>query len=666
MKKTTALCLLLAGAACAQAKSYTVASPDGALSINVDTGKELTWSVNVDGDAAVLPSPISLTLSDGRSLGRDPKVTKSRLQSVDTEFATPLYHKTSVTDRYNELTLDMRGGYALQLRAYDDAAAYRFILRQSADSVTITDEQATFAFGGDRKAWLPFNNDLRDPSYPYSFAFESYYDEIPLAQMPADTLSITPALIELPQGRKALVMEGLLDNYPGMFLRRSADGNALCGAFAPVPASVRVGGFNRLNLVPVSSAGHIARTSGRAVLPWRVVAVVDNDTQLPDLDLAMRLSEPSRIADTSWIRPGKVAWDWWNDWGITGVDFEAGINTRTYMHYIDFAARKGLEYVILDEGWAKDNGDILDINPAIDLDAIIKYAESKGVSIILWATWRQLKDDCPALMKRFADMGVKGFKVDFFDRADQTIIASVAHIAQTAADNRMLLDLHGFRPTGLHRPYPNIVNYEGVKGLENYKWTPFGHGAPDQLRYDVSIPFIRMVAGTLDYTPGAMTNATAASYRASNDAPMSLGTRAHQVAMYVIYDGALQMLADSPSAYDLEPACADFMASIPTVYDETRVLTGSVGEYVAIARRKGDTWYVGAMTNTKPRTLSLDTSFLAPGTEWEATILSDGINAAKHPTDHRITASRIKGGTAIETALAPGGGWTAIIRPAGR
>lgn len=660
LRHILAAALLVAG--CAQARTYTVASPDGRLSISVDAGKTLTWSIAMDGTEVMRPSRIAVELADGRTLGEDAKVRRTRRSSVDTTFDTPLYHKTAVADRYNQLTLDMRGGYALQLRAYDDAAAYRVVLAQP-DSVAILSETAEFGFAPESKAWVPLVNDLRDPSYPYSFSFESYYDELPLGTLPTDTLAVTPLLVALDGGAKALVMEGALYDYPGMMLRHRGDG-VFGSVHAPLPATDKVGGFNRLNLIPTSDAGCIARTAGTAALPWRAVAVVRDDAQLPDLDLAMRLAEPSRIRDTSWIRPGKVAWDWWNDWGLTGVDFPAGINTATYKHYIDFAARKGLEYVILDEGWATDNGDLLDINPDIDLPSIIDHADSKGVGIILWATWRQLKDDAPALMRRFADMGVKGFKVDFFDRDDQQVIASVADIAEAAADCRLLLDLHGFRPVGLHRTYPNIVNYEGVKGLENYKWGRFGEpGQPDQLRYDATVPFIRMAAGPLDYTPGAMTNSTAASYRPSNDAPMSLGTRAHQVAMYVVYDGALQMLADSPTAYDREPACADFMAAIPTVFDETRVLAGSVGEYVAIARRKGDTWYIGALTDSNPRELSLDTSFLEPSTAYEATVLRDGVNAAKHPSDHRIERMAVDAVSPMRVSLAPGGGFAAAVKP---
>ncbi len=658
MRNLAFLCALALALGCA-ARDYSVASPDGSLRATVATTPAgLSWSVTLDGDTVLRPSAIALTTTAGTPVGAGTRVASASRRSVDSSFPTPLYRKQAVADRYNELTLRLRGGCALQLRAYDDAAAYRLLLDMpGADSVDIVSETAEFRFGGERRAWLPLVNDLRDPAYPYAFSFESYYDEMPLAQMPPDTLSCTPLLVELDGGRKALVMEGALDRYPGMFLRRTPAGDGLAAVHAPRPAASRVGGFNRLNLIPTAAEPFTARVPASFALPWRAVAVSRTDAGLAELDLAMRLAEPSRVADTSWIVPGKVAWDWWNDWGITGVDFEAGINTATYKHYIDFAARKGLQYVILDEGWARDNGSLDEINPDVDLPAIIAHARERGIGIILWATWRQLKDDYPALMRRFAEMGVRGLKVDFFDRDDQEVVASVAAMAEAAAENRLLLDLHGFRPVGLQRTWPNIVNYEGVKGLENYKWGNFGPGGTDQLRYDVAIPFIRQVAGPLDYTPGAMTNSTRASYRPSNDAPMSVGTRAHQAAMYVVYDGALQMLADSPTAYDREPAFTDFIASIPTVWDETRVLDGRVGQYVVMARRAGSVWYVGVMGNDEPRTISIDTSMLPACT---ATVLRDGPNAAKHPEDYTVASTTVVPGTPLELRLAPGGG--AVLR----
>ena len=669
MKKEILLSLIIGCASIGvYAKDYNLKSPDGSIDVCISTGKSgLQWSITQDGQVVMNPSSIGMEFSDGEVVGNNSKVTKVRKYKVESTFRSPLYKKSYVREKYNQMNLTLNGGCELQVRAYHDAAAYRFVLSRK-DSVDIVSEIAEFNFGKEKKAWIPYINDLRDAGYPYSFSFESYYDEQPLGEMYADSIAITPLLINIDDKKKALVMEGALYDYPGMFLKRSEDGNALTGVYAKVPKTDHSKGFNHLNLIPDSWENYIARVAGNAALPWRAVVVSDNDSQLADLDIAMLLAEPNKIGNTDWIKPGKVAWDWWNDWGLTGVDFEAGINTETYKYYIDFASDNKLDYVILDEGWAKDSGSLDEINPAVDLQAIIDHANDKNVGIVLWATWQQLRDDYPTLLKRYADMGVKGFKIDFFDRDDQVVTSSISKIAEEAAGLGLILDLHGMRPIGVQRTYPNIVNYEGVKGLENYKWGTFRANDPDQLRYDVTIPFIRMAGGPLDYTPGAMNNSTFASYRPSNDAPMSLGTRAHQGAMYVVYEGALQMLADSPTAYKKEQGFTDFIAGIPTVFDETRVIAGEVGEYVAIARRAGDVWYVGAMTNSQPRNLSIDLGFLNPEAEYEVLALGDGKNASKHPTDYKIYTETLSVNSprSIEVEMAPGGGWSAVITPAGK
>ena len=384
--------------------------------------------------------------------------------------------------------------------------------------------------------------------------------------------------------------------------------------------------------------------------------------------MAQRLAPPCRIDDTSWIKPGKVAWDWWNACMLTGVDFKAGMNTPTYKKYIDFASDNKLEYIIIDDGWSGTESLLEDLKPDIDLKELVAYGNRKGVGIILWASWRNLtggSDQCPdteAIMKHYAQMGIKGFKVDFFDRDDQVAIASIERMADIAARHHMVLDLHGLKPYGLQRAYPNVLNFEGVKGLENAKWEPIVKGAPlhDFPRYDVTIPYLRMLAGPLDYTPGAMRNATKSEFRTSNDRPMSMGTRVHQMAMYTVFEAPLQMLADSPSRYMKEQECTDFIAQVPTTFDETVVLAGEIGEYIALARRKGDTWYVAAMTNWTARSLDIDLSFLGEG-NFKAEIFSDGVNADREATDYKKQTRTVTSADRLEVAMMPGGGWTARI-----
>lgn len=649
-------------AATLNAKEYRLTSPDRQLTVTVDAGRDLTWSLSSDSVTVIAPSPISLSLADGKVLGDKPKVKKVIRRKVDTSFATSFYKKSEVSDVYNEMTLRLADGLSLIFRAYDDGAAYRLQL-DGAASRKVVSEEAVFNFAGDYKAFVPYVNDLRDASYPYSFSFESYYDESPISEMYADSLAIVPLLVELPHGKKALIMEGGLEGYPGMFLVKGKGANSIEARFAPVSVSEKIGGFNELNLIPVESAPYIAELKGGVSLPWRAVAVTSDDRRLADNDMAQRLASPSRVSDTSWIKPGKVAWDWWNNWNVTGVDFPAGINTPTYKYYIDFAAENGLEYIIVDEGWSGES--LMRPIDGIDIAEIVRYGKEKGVGVILWARWRDVDKEMNVAFPYYSGIGVAGFKVDFFDRDDQRVVESISAAADVAARNHLLLDLHGMKATGIQRTYPNVVNFEGVKGLENYKWLPVVDGKPgvDVMRYDVTAPFIRMAAGPMDYTPGAMTNAAPGNYRSINDTPMSFGTRAHQIAMYVVYEAPLQMLADSPGAYRANPESLSFISAIPTVFDETRVIAGEVGEYIAIARRKGDTWYLGALTSLTPRELKLPLSFLTPGVTYDAVTMSDGVNVSRNGADCRRGESVVSSSTVLDAVLAPGGGYAAILTP---
>lgn len=656
-----AVCGIAAGVV--NAKEYTLSSPDGHLRLTVDAGKRLTWSLMHDSTKVIAPSPISLSISDGKVLGASPRVKKVSTRKVDTSFATPFYKKSEVKDVYNELTLRLSDGLSVIFRAYDDGAAYRLSL-DGKGAHRVTSEEAVFNFTGDYKSFIPYVNDLRDADYPYSYSFESYYDESPISEMYADSLAIVPLLVELPHGKKALIMEGDVEGYPGMFLVKGENANSIEARFAPEPLSEKIGGFSELNLIPVETAPYIAKLEGPATLPWRAVTVTTSDSQLADSDMAQRLASPSRIADTSWIKPGKVAWDWWNNWNVTGVDFPAGINTPTYKYYIDFAAENGLEYIIIDEGWSRES--LMSPVEGIDIAELARYGKEKGVGVILWARWRDVDKEMDVAFPHYAGLGIAGFKVDFFDRDDRRVIESMTRIADAAARNRLLLDLHGMKATGIQRTYPNVVNFEGVKGLENYKWLPVVDGKPgiDVMRYDVTAPFIRMAAGPMDYTPGAMTNAAPGNYRSINDTPMSFGTRAHQLAMYVVYEAPLQMLADSPGAYRSNPESLRFISAIPTVFDETRVLAGEVGEYIAVARRKGDTWYVGALTSLTPRDLKIPLSFLAPGVAYNAVTMSDGVNVNRNGADCRREERRVTSAGELDAAMASGGGFAAIITPA--
>ncbi len=671
MRAITFLFTLIVATATAWAakdKTTTLLSPDGTLKVTASTGSNgMTWAIEQDGVAILLPSAIGISIDGKEAMAAVGKETARK--SIDKTTELFYAKKSAIRECYNTVTLRLTAGVGVELRAYNDFAAYRIVTTNAKRQRLVNSETAVFRFADDHQAFVPYVNDNRGGER-WCYSFESYYDEQKLSQMFADSLAITPLALCLPQGKKAVVLDAGVENYPGMMLVKGK-GNTLRAEFAPYPLQQQIGGYARLNLVPTERANYIARITGNQPLPWRAVVVSRNDKDIMNCDVAQLLAPECRISDTSWIKPGKVAWDWWNNTNLTGVDFKSGMNTPTYKYYIDFASKNKLEYIIIDEGWSSSESLTEELNPEIDIPALIDYGKQRGVGIILWSSWRNLIGSNPdgdiaqtdAIMKRYADMGIKGFKVDFFDRDDQQVTASAYRIAESAARHHLLLDYHGLKPAGINRAYPNILNFEGVKGLENSKWEPRVGDGPlhNQPRYDVSIPYLRMLTGPMDYTPGAMENARRDNFFGNNDHPMSQGTRVHQMAMYATFEAPLQMLADSPTKYEREQECTDFIALIPTVYDETIALDGKLGEYSLLARRKGDTWYIAALTDWTPRTLSLDLSFLNEGTH-EATIFADGVNAEKEATDYKRTVQEVKKGDKLTIKLASGGGWAAIIK----
>lgn len=653
---------------CASAGNYEVSSPNGKLKVTITTDEGVKWSVDYDGRQVLLPSAIDIRLSQGRKTYGLGKVGKVARHAVNGSFKNPFYKKLNISDAYGQLLMYTTEKFTIEVRAYDDGAAYRLI-SSNKKPLTVTDETVEFCFGDDYQAFVPYVNDNRGGER-YCYSFESYYDEAPLSKMYPDSLAITPLAVCLPDGMKAIVMDAGVENYPGMMLKKG-EGNVLKAEFAPYPLEQEIGGYDRLNLVPTKRADYIAKFVKQQSLPWRAVVITERDADILSCDMAQRLAPACRIADTSWIKPGKVAWDWWNNCNITGVDFPSGMNTNTYLYYIDFAAKNRVEYIIIDEGWSGKESLMEGLSPDIDLKRLIAYGKEKGVGIILWSSWRNLIGSNPlggiaateAVMKHYADMGIKGFKVDFFDRDDQQVIASAYQVAECAAKYHLYLDYHGLKPFGIQRAYPNIFNFEGVKGLENSKWEPRVGDGPlhNQPRYDVTAPYLRMLAGPMDYTPGAMMNAMKDSFFGNNDHPMSQGTRVHQMAMYTTFEAPLQMMADSPTKYTQNQECTDFIAQIPTTFDETVALDGKLGEYTVIARRKGSVWYVAAMTDWTARDLTISLDFIGEG-QHTADIFADGVNAHKEATDYKHTQQTVTSKDRLTVHLSSGGGWTAIIR----
>ena len=655
------------------AAEYEVCSPNGKVKVVLSANETLSWSVSYDGKVVLQPSKIDIQLQQGKKIFGLGKIGKATKNLIKSSFATPFYKKAQVKDEYGQLLMQTNQKLTIEVRVYDDGAAYRLI-SANAHPQNVVSETAEFCFADDYQAFVPYVNDNRGGER-YCYSFESYYDEQPLSKMYADSLAITPLAVCLPGGMKAIVMDAGVENYPGMFLKRvkseEVRSEKLVAEFAPYPLEQEIGGYDRLNLVPTRRADFIAQLSGKQALPWRAVVITERDADILNCDMAQRLAPACCIKDTSWIHPGKVAWDWWNNTNVSGVDFKSGMNTNTYLYYIDFAAKNHVEYIIVDEGWSGKESLMEDLNAEIDLPRLIAHGKEKGVGIILWSSWRNLIGSNPlndisitdAVMKHYADMGIKGFKVDFFDRDDQQVIASAYKIAKSAARYHLYLDYHGLKPFGIQRAYPNIFNFEGVKGLENSKWEPRVGDGPlhNQPRYDVSAPYLRMLAGPMDYTPGAMSNAMKDSFFGNNDHPMSQGTRVHQMAMYTTFEAPLQMMADSPTKYMQNQECTDFIAQVPTTFDETIALDGQLGEYTVIARRKGSTWYLAAMTDWTPRDLTIDLSFLGDG-QHQADIFADGVNAMKEATDYKHTQQSVSKSDRLSLHLSSGGGWTAIIK----
>ena len=638
------------------AREMSVASPNGRIVAVVEDQAGLMISVRLDGVALVAPSPIGLTLADGTTIGRNGALGFGRKSVVVDDTDAPFYRQRHIKTTANQLDLKMKGGFGLQVRAYDEGVSYRFYTTRKGETI-IKDELAEYDFGDEAKAWLAYSTNKEKP---FAMAFQNTYHETPLAQA-QDLPAFLPVTIEKDGcvGAKVTLLESDLRQYPGMFVR-PAQGE-LRAVFAPYPKKMDYYKWRGMSYV-AETEDFIAKSKGPRTYPWRIFAVSEKDTEMPVNDLVYTLASPNEIGKTDWIKPGKVAWDWWNDWNLRGVSFKAGINTDTYKYYIDFAARFGLQYIVLDEGWYDSSkGDIMNAIEAIDLPGLISYGREKGVDVVLWTVFNVLDEHLDEACRKYSEMGVKGFKVDFLDRNDQTAVEMAERIARHCAQYKLFLDYHGYySPTGLNRTFPNVLNYEGVFGMEECRWAK---KETDMPRYDVTFPFMRGMAGNVDFTPGAMRNGTRSNWVECYENPVSMGTRCHQAACYVLHDSPFTMLCDAPTNYEREPDYTKFIAEIPVVWDETRVLQGEMGKYIVVARRLGDTWYVGGQTSWDARTISLPLDFLAEGSYF-VTSLTDGVNAGHNAEDYRFDRQVLGKGDTLSIALASGGGFVLRIEKA--
>jgi alpha-glucosidase len=638
---------LMPSLALAAPSSYALRSPNGKIEIRIRTANGIRYDVLFNGRAVLQDCTLSLDV-DHKKLGAEAKVLKYKESSRDQILEPVVRQKfAKIRENYKELHLDMDGGYAVVFRAYNEGAAYRLETSVPQPEVKIYAEEMNLHFPSNFVVYYPTEESF------FSHNERKYLPQH-LADIAPEFIATLPAVIEADAGVKVAIAESDLEEYPGLWLRGTS-GNALAATFPAYPLKEKLEKDRDFRVV--ESADYIAVTKGTRTFPWRILGIAEKDGDLLTNQLTWLLAKPSQLQDTSWIKPGKVAWDWWNANNLYNVDFKAGINTQTYKYYIDFAAKYQIPYIILDEGWYK-LGNALDVVPEINMEELTAYAKEKNVGVILWVIWKTLDDQLEPALDQYAKWGVKGIKVDFMQRSDQLLINYYHRVSRETAKRKMLVDFHGDqKPATMTRTWPNLISTEGVRGMEWSKWSR--ETDPD---HDVTLPFTRMFLGPMDYTPGAMLNAQKNSFAAIHNRPMSQGTRCHQLAMYVVFESPLQMLSDSPSNYLREPEVMDFLGPVPTEWDETKVLDGRIAQYVAVARRNGKDWYVGAMTNWSPRELELDFSFLPEG-NFNMESFQDGPNADRMGSDYKMVKTQVNRGTKLKIALAPGGGWAARIVP---
>jgi alpha-glucosidase len=652
MKKITAIVLLMACISGFSANTDTsgkisVSSPDGKIVVNVKLTDRIYYNLEVDGTQVMWYSPVSLKTKEAGQLGMNPVLTESLSASRDGIIPTVWGIRKEIVEKYHEMNLSFEGGYSLIFRVYDDGMAYRWNTGMKG-SLTVQEEESEFRFLDNHRVIAHVVGDFQT-------SYEKTYSRMTIGDMKEKEFASLPFVVDY-GALKLLITESDLFDYPGMYITHPEGNNRnyLKGIFPAYPKSWTQSGWGQFNLRVTERENFLAKTTGTRFFPWRTIIVARHDYELTANDMVYRLARPSAI-ETSWIRPGKVSWDWWNDWNLEGVDFTTGINNKTYEYYIDFAAKNGIEYIIMDEGWS-DQFDVLLPSPFVDMEHLTRYAREKGVGIILWTVWHTIDRQMEDAFALFEKWGIAGVKVDFIDRDDQVAIEFYERLAREAAKHKLLVDYHGCsKPTGLYRTYPNVINFEAVRGNEYNKFnkdeTP-GH--------NVDIAYTRMVAGPMDYTPGAMRNSIQGDFITSNSNPMSYGTRCHQLGMYVVYFAPLQMLCDAPTAYEREPQILSFLSSVPVTWDETIALDGKLGEYVVIARRKGNDWYLGGLTDWNERTVEIDLSRFCTG-EYSAKLWLDGINANKMASDYQVVTRKISSSDSLKITMKKGGGFAARL-----
>jgi len=625
---------------------YKLQSPDKNIKISVFVKEKLKISADYKNITILQPSLISMKLKQG-VLGDKPIAVKIK-RRYKKEILHPVVRikEAEIENKYNELSIKFKNYYALIVRAYNSGFAYRFKTSISGKIIVLS-ESGIYEFSKNHMLWWGKEKTFESHN-------QVYFDYRSLRKTTKEDLASLPLIINPKEGPKVVITETDLFDYPGMWLRGTGE-NKLYRVSAKYPKKIIQKSDRYL---PIKEReNYIAKTDGTRNFPWRIF-VIGNDSDLIKNQLTYLLAQDTKIKDTSWIKPGKVAWDWWNANNIYGVDFKSGINTKTYKYYIDFASKYGIENILLDEGWYK-LGDLSAIVPEMDMKELLSYAKKKNVGIVLWCVWKTLDNQFESSLKQFQEWGIKGIKVDFMNRDDQQMVNFYHKVAREAAKYKLLVDFHGsYKPAGIRRMYPNVLTREGVNGGEQFKWSM--RQTPE---HDLILPFGRMLAGPMDYTPGAMHNAQAKDYKPIFDTPMSMGTRCHQLAMFVCYESPLQMLCDTPSNYYREPECMEYLSAVPTVWDKTIVLKAKVSDYLYIARKSGENWYIAGMTDWTERDFTLNLSFLPKNKNYNMTMYIDGINANMIATDFKMIKEKVNGKYRRKIHLAKGGGFAIMLKP---
>ena len=643
---TPLLLLFVSASLFAQSKDLDLQSPDGAIKVSLRLSDKIYYTISYNQDELLKNNSLMLQLRNA-ALGQNPKLISSKKRTGNEVIKPYISLKCStVKNNYNSLLLNFKGNYSVEFRAFDEGIAYHFTTAQKGD-VEVMHEDFSINFPDE------YNLHILQPK-SFKTSYEEPYSTVSSKEWPTDNISTLPLLIDTKKQYKILISESDLSDYPCMFLK-STGANGLTSTFPKVPLDFGEDGDRSLKIT--KEADYIAKTSGTRSFPWRYFVLTSDDKQLMENTMTLKLAAPSVLKDPSWVKPGQASWEWWNDASPYGpdVNFVSGYNTDTYKYYIDFASKFGLKYIVMDEGWAKTTRDPFTPNPDVDVHEIIRYGKEKNVSVVLWLTWLTVRNHME-LFKTFREWGVKGVKIDFMDRSDQWMVNYYENVAKEAAKNEIFVDFHGaFKPAGLEYKYPNVISYEGVRGMEQ-----MGGATPNN---SIFFPFMRNAVGPMDYTPGAMISMQPDVYSAQRPNAASIGTRAYQMALFVVFESGIQMLADNPTLYYRNLECTQFITSVPTTWDETKALAATVGEVAVVAKRKSNKWFIGGITNGKEkvRNVQISLDFLEKGKTYTMTYFEDGINAGRQAMDYRKKTMQVKAGDKFDIKMVRNGGFAGVI-----